>query len=38
MSREQGPHAKRGDATVANVARRRRHDMWGDINMSEAET
>mgnify|MGYP001592533740 CR=1 FL=1 len=36
MSREQGPHAKRGDATVANAAGRRRYSEFMCLDTAEA--
>jgi hypothetical protein len=36
MSRAQGPRAKRGDATVANVAGRRRHGVLALFDLTEA--
>ena len=37
MSREQGPHAKRGDATVAIAARRRQCDVQVYLDTTEAD-
>jgi len=36
MSREQGPHAQRGDATVAIAASRRQHSAQGYLDTTEA--
>lgn len=36
MSRAQGPRAKRGDATVANAAGRRRHGVLVLSGLTEA--